>query len=211
MEVKIKVCGMKDATNVADLAALGPDYMGFIFYKKSPRDVSNLITFETIDSLPENIEPVAVVVDMPLHEMVDLEELGFSTIQLHGQESPEVCQTLIDHDFTVIKVFSVGEEFDFTQLEEYEHCVDYFLFDTKGKQPGGNGVQFDWGLLKEYNYDKPFFLSGGIGPDHIDAIKGFKHPQFYAIDVNSGFEIEPGLKNIEVLKQTVFNVKNQQG
>lgn len=211
MNVKIKVCGMRDASNITDLTALGPDYMGFIFYGKSPRDVSDVITFDMIDSLPENIEPVAVVVNMPLHEMVDLEELGFSTIQLHGQESPEVCQALMDHEFTVVKVFSVGEEFDFTQLEEYAECVDYFLFDTKGKQPGGNGVQFDWSLLKDYNYDKPFFLSGGIGPEDIKTVQEFKHPQFYAIDVNSGFESEPGLKNIKSLKQTVFNELNQQG
>ena len=125
-----------------------------------------------------------------------------NVIQLHGNENPEFCRNLKMENIEIIKVFSVNDDFNFSSLEPFENVCDYFLFDTKGKLPGGNGITFNWQILEKYKSQKPFFLSGGIGIEEIENIKKLNLP-IYAIDVNSKFEIEPGLKNIEHLKQLV--------
>jgi len=202
--MKLKVCGMKH--NTAEVATLQPDYLGFIFYSKSPRN------FESdIPELPKSIKKVGVFVDEKVEVIVrHIEKYHLDAIQLHGHESPEVCRLLRATNKEIIKVFSIKNEFDFSVLEAYEEFVDFFLFDTKGKLPGGNGYTFNWDVLKDYPSKKPYFLSGGIGTHEIENIKAFKKSpaskHCYAIDVNSKFEIEPGLKHIEALEKFKQNI-----
>ncbi|WP_394773990.1 phosphoribosylanthranilate isomerase [Flavobacterium sp.] len=195
--MKLKICGMKYPENIIEVGALLPDYMGFIFYEKSARYFNG-----TIPELIKTIKKVGVFVNESVENIIDkINEHNLQAVQLHGEESIEFCQELknkIDKKIEIIKVFSVGDDFDFEVLKPFEAVCDYFLFDTKGKLPGGNGTTFDWKILKNYKSDKPFFLSGGIGLEEIAAIKNLKLP-VYAIDVNSRFEIEPGLKNKNLL------------
>lgn len=200
--MKLKICGMKYKDNIEQVAALQPDYLGFIFYERSARHFDS----DNISEISESIKKTGVFVDEKVEYISSqIERHQLSAVQLHGYESPEVCKLLKSTHVEVIKVFSIKDEFDFNVLEPYEAVVDYFLFDTKGKLPGGNGYTFDWNILKEYPSTKPFFLSGGIGLEQIVDIKEFKQSEAskycYAIDVNSRFEIEPGLKNIEKLKE----------
>jgi len=197
--MKLKVCGMKH--NTAEVAKLQPDYLGFIFYDKSSRDFDDVIPV-----LPNTIKKVGVFVDENVEVIVDkIEKHKLDVLQLHGHESPEICRLLKSTNKEIIKVFSIKDEFDFSVLNEYEDVCDYFLFDTKGKLPGGNGYTFNWDVLKNYPSTKPYFLSGGIGWYETEKIKAFKESSAskycYAIDVNSKFEIAPGLKNIEELEK----------
>ncbi len=218
--MKLKVCGMKYEDNISQIANLQPDYLGFIFYKKSARHFNT-----SISELPDSIKKTGVFVDESIENVIELINTHqLQAVQLHGKESPEYCSALrdaerisISHEknlkkvqVEIIKVFSIKNEFNFEVLKPYEDVCDYFLFDTKGKLPGGNGYTFDWSVLNNYPSTKLFFLSGGIGLDQVDAIKRFKQSEAskycYALDVNSKFEIEPGLKNIEKLKVFKNNV-----
>ena len=208
--MKLKVCGMK--LNTLEVAALDPDYLGFIFWEPSKRFFEG-----NIPELPTTIKKVGVFVDATINEILEkVNRYGLRAVQLHGKESPEFCsdlkKTINDRskatgikDLEIIKVFSVKEDFDFSILAPYENVCDFFLFDTKGKLPGGNGYTFNWEVLKNYPSNKPYFLSGGIGVDEIEKIKEFQQrPEStycHAIDVNSKFESEPGLKNVEKLKE----------
>ncbi|MFZ0596933.1 MAG: phosphoribosylanthranilate isomerase [Flavobacterium sp.] len=195
--MKLKICGMKYPENIIELGALLPDYMGFIFYEKSARYFNG-----TIPELIKTIKKVGVFVNESVENIIGkINKHNLQAVQLHGEESVVFCEELknkIDNKIEIIKVFSVGDDFNFDLLKPFEDVCDYFLFDTKGKLPGGNGTTFDWKILKNYTSDKPFFLSGGIGLEEIAAIKNLKLP-VYAIDVNSRFEIEPGLKNKNLL------------
>ena len=222
--MKLKVCGMKYEENILDVAALQPDYLGFIFHEPSPRNFEN-----EIPNISDSIKKVGVFVDENI-EFVSrqIEKHQLDAVQLHGHESPEFCRKLkqtchsaldaestewnemlnqVQHDkeIEIIKVFSIKNEFDFSVLEPYENVCDFFLFDTKGKLPGGNGYAFNWNVLKDYPSKKPFYLSGGIGLNELEKIKEFRNSDVskycHAIDVNSRFEIEPGLKNIEKVKE----------
>ena len=199
--MKLKVCGMKYQDNIMEVAALQPDFLGFIFHEKSPRNFE-----DTIPELPNMIEKVGVFVDEKIEFISrQIEKHQLSIIQLHGHESPEMCKLLKSINLKVIKVFSIKDTFDFSVLTPYENVCDFFLFDTKGKLPGGNGYTFNWNVLKDYPSAKPFFLSGGIGLDQIENLKEFLNSDAskhcYAIDVNSKFEINAGLKNIEKIKE----------
>ncbi|SFD16887.1 N-(5'phosphoribosyl)anthranilate (PRA) isomerase [Algibacter pectinivorans] len=201
---------MKYQDNIKNVAALQPDYLGFIFYEKSARNFDS----ESIPDIHEAIKKTGVFVDASLEFVIDkINKHNLQAVQLHGNESPEYCDDLknrhakfvsVSHPLEIIKVFSVKDEFNFNRLKPYEAVCDFFLFDTKGKHPGGNGYTFDWNLLNHYPSTKPFFLSGGIGLEEIEDIKQFTNSKAskycYALDVNSKFEIEPGLKNIEALK-----------
>ncbi len=192
---------MKYQDNISEVATLQPDYLGFIFHNQSPRNFEN-----SISEISETIKKVGVFVDEKTEFISrQIEKHQLSVIQLHGHESPEMCKLLKSTNAKVIKVFSIKDEFDFSVLTPYEEVCDYFLFDTKGKLPGGNGYAFNWNVLKQYPSTKPFFLSGGIGLDQIDKLSEFLDSKAstycYAVDVNSKFEIEPGLKNIEDLKR----------
>ncbi|MFB9057015.1 phosphoribosylanthranilate isomerase [Mariniflexile ostreae] len=204
--MKLKVCGMKYPDNIRQVAALKPDYLGFIFYEKSARHFKDSPILE----LPLSIKKTGVFVDADLDFIIEkINKHDLQAVQLHGHESPDFCKQL-QSQVEVIKVFSIKDTFDFSVLLAYEQVCDYFLFDTKGQLPGGNGYTFNWDLLKNYPSTKPFFLSGGIGVDEIEDLKKFKQSKAstycYAIDVNSKFEIEPGLKNIELLNILKENV-----
>ncbi len=199
--MKLKVCGMKYQENIEAVAALQPDYLGFIFYEKSTRFVQL-----STPNLSNSIKKTGVFVNASLEyiaEQISVHKLG--AVQLHGHETPEFCRKLKKNDVEIIKVFSIKNTFDFNVLEPYESVCDYYLFDTKGELPGGNGVVFNWNVLKEYPSTKPFFLSGGIGLDELENIEKFKTSEVskycYAIDVNSKFELEAGLKNIEKIQE----------
>ncbi|GLB50914.1 N-(5'-phosphoribosyl)anthranilate isomerase [Neptunitalea sp. Y10] len=194
---------MRDNDNILELSKLNPDYMGFIFYDKSSRYVT-----QTTPTLPDSIMKTGVFVNSPVEFIIDrIDTHQLRAIQLHGNESVEFCKYLktVLHNTQIIKVFSIKDDFDFTKLTAYEPYVDYFLFDTKGKLPGGNGYTFDWSVLKNYNATKPYFLSGGIGIESLLNLKDFFNlpasEKCIAIDVNSKFETAPGLKNIELLKK----------
>lgn len=191
--------------NTADVAQLRPDYLGFIFWKNSSRFFEG-----EIPDLPHNINKIGVFVDAePDYIIENVKKHQLQGLQLHGHESPEYCSKIaaelkkINQKVDIIKVFSIKEKFDFNALIPYENVCDYYLFDTKGKLPGGNGYTFDWSVLKKYTSTKPYFLSGGIGLNNLDNINEFiKLPESkycYAIDVNSKFETVPGLKKIEEL------------
>lgn len=192
---------MKYIDNIKSIGDLKPDYMGFIFYERSKRNFEGIIP-----ELPKGIKKTGVFVNEILEIVVSLvEEYKLEAIQLHGDESVEYVQELKSHispKIEIIKVFGIKDNFDFSALEPYENVVDYFLFDTNGKERGGNGVKFDWSVLKNYRSKKPFFLSGGIGLDDIEEIKKIKHSELpvYVIDVNSRFENKPGLKEVKKLK-----------
>lgn len=198
--MKLKICGMKNEGNILNVAKLNPDFMGFIFYKNSPRYFNSVIP-----ELPENIKKIGVFVNSTFDYIKGIvQKHNLQGVQLHGNESPELCNQLKDLNCTVIKVFSLKDTFDFNILEPYEDVCDFYLFDTKGKQPGGNGFTFDWSVLKKYSSIKPFFLSGGIGPDELDNLLSFlKRPEAifcHSLDLNSKFETNLGLKNTEKLK-----------
>ena len=213
--MKLKVCGMKYQDNMGQVATLQPDYLGFIFYEKSARHFESIIP-----EIPNTIKKTGVFVNKNIDFVIEkIITHKLQAVQLHGHESREYCNNLRHTELVsashsknpkqikveIIKVFSIKDAFDFSVLKPYEDVVDYFLFDTKGKLPGGNGYTFNWNVLKDYPSTKPFFLSGGIGLEQIDDIKKFKKSDAskycYALDVNSKFEIEPGLKNIEKLKE----------
>ena len=197
-DLKLKICGMKFHENIKQVASLQPDYMGFIFFEKSPRNFD-----AEIPEMDKGIKKTGVFVDASLDFVLEkVKKNQLQAVQLHGKESPEFCAALKVEDLEIIKVFSVKDSFDFSNLQQYEGKVDFFLFDTKGKAKGGNGVAFDWEVLKKYPSETPFFLSGGIGLEEVGRLKDFEFPKtFYGIDVNSRFELEPGFKNLETLKE----------
>ena len=193
--MKLKICGLKYPENILEVSTLLPDYMGFIFWKPSSRFFEN-----KLPDLPKSIQKIGVFVDATLEEVTS--KIAFyqlDGVQLHGAETPEFCQQLKKINSTIIKVFSMHDDFDFSILKEYESVCDYYLFDTKGKFPGGNGIAFNWDILKKYPSKKPFFLSGGIGFEEIEILKKL-HLPIHAIDVNSKFETAPGVKDLQKLK-----------
>jgi len=210
---------MKYVENLQSIAALQPDYMGFIFYDKSKRNFEGVIP-----KLPKGIKKTGVFVNEFLEIVVSLtQEYQLEALQLHGDESVEYIRRLkevlrqaeldsasdnkipkqVRNEIKIIKVFGIKDAFDFSILQPYLEVVDYFLFDTKGKERGGNGIKFDWSVLKAYPFEKPFFLSGGIGPEDINEVKKIKDSGLpvYAVDINSRFETEPGLKNIKAVQK----------
>lgn len=198
-KIQLKVCGMRDENNIMQVAALRPDYMGFIFFPKSPRFVG--MDFMIPASFPSDIKRVGVVVNESTDVMIDLHRrLGLHYLQLHGHESVEQVKALNDAGVHVIKVFSVDDSFDFSTTIPYEKHVSFFLFDTKGKYYGGNAMAFNWEKLKEYNQRVPFFLSGGLNEENVKGIDALQGMNLWALDVNSGVEISPALKDVDKIK-----------
>jgi phosphoribosylanthranilate isomerase len=197
--MKIKICGMKHPENMQLVAALQPDLMGFIFYPKSPRYAEPL-DMATLDALPESIKKIGVFVNENLENVLTIaHKYNLDGMQLHGTELETMCAELRKAGYIVIKAFPIAEAYNFKVTKKYEGTCDYFLFDTKTDAYGGSGIKFNWAMLDEYTGNTPFLLSGGIAPDDADAILKIKHPEFAGIDLNSKFEIEPGLKNVELL------------
>ncbi|MEH0158669.1 phosphoribosylanthranilate isomerase [Limibacter armeniacum] len=206
--MKLKVCGMRDAGNIEALLSLSPDYIGFIFYEKSPRYVGDVLSSELVLRLiPNTVQKVGVFVNMEVNSLLKVaDSYKLDVIQLHGNESPEMCKEVKQAGYQVVKVFGVDESFDFSRLAPYEAHVDFFLFDTKSPAHGGTGKTFDWTVLEGYSSDKPFFLSGGISLENIKEVNTLIHPQLYALDVNSRFETAPGLKDISLLEDLKANM-----
>jgi phosphoribosylanthranilate isomerase len=201
MKYKLKVCGMKYADNIREVAALRPDYMGFIFYEGSKRFVGNMLDEDLLNSL-KDIKKVGVFVNESFENIVNLQaKYGFDFIQLHGDESPEFCLGLDAFGLPVIKAFNVDHDFDFSKLKGYkDHNCAYFLFDARTEQYGGSGKKFNWKLLEKYDNELPFFLSGGITPEDFEEINKLKGLNVHAIDINSRFETAPGIKDVVKIK-----------
>lgn len=199
----IKVCGMCQAENIRDVDQLSVDLIGFIFYPKSPRYVYELPVY-----LPTHARRVGVFVNedkQTVHTLADRFALDY--IQLHGNESPDYCRTLHASGAKLIKAFSIARAKDLQSVHEYEDSCDYFLFDTKCEQFGGSGNQFDWNLLHAYSGNTPFLLSGGINSYSVKALKEFHHPCLAGYDLNSRFELKPGMKDTERIAEFLRELK----
>lgn len=195
---------MRDADNIREIGTLSPDYMGFIFYKNSPRFVGE--NLEIPHDFSNEIKRVGVFVNEPFSNLLRLvKKHTLDFVQLHGDESVEYCKQIKNEGIAVIKVFRVGAEFDFSITRGYETTADFFLFDTKGDEYGGTGKKFDWNILKNYNQSIPFFLSGGINPENSIDLDSFTGMNLHALDVNSGVEISPGRKE----KSKVLSIINK--
>ncbi len=194
----LKVCGMKYHENIEELVKVHPDFIGFIFHESSPRNITK--TLKT--KIPNSIKKTGVFVNKNLDFIQKkINDFGLNIIQLHGNESPDFCHQIQQLNIEVIKAFNIQENFDFDLLKKYESCCNYFLFDAFGKNAGGNGITFNWQLLSNYHGTIPFLLSGGINATMTSEIIQINHPQFLGVDINSGFEIKPGLKDIKKIKQ----------
>lgn len=197
--MKIKVCGLKDVDNIIALYEVGIRIMGFIFYEKSKRFVDIEKRKKVFSSIPSDVKKVGVFVNETQDYVIKMiRDYNLDYVQLHGDEEAEFCDEILPYA-KVVKALRVDEDFSFPILKRYQNC-DLLLFDAKGKDYGGNGIKYDWQLLKNYNMETPFLLSGGIKPDDVDKILSFEHSKFVGIDINSGFEEEPGIKNIEKIK-----------
>ena len=207
--MKLKVCGMRESANVKSLVeSIQPDWMGLIFYPASPRFVDDI----QADWIRETvIKKVGVFVDASFSEIAEkIQKFGLSTLQLHGEESIEEVKKLKDKTgLEIFKVFSIGQNIDWSILEAYLPHVDYFLFDTFTNAYGGSGKTFNWQILLDYPFDKPFLLSGGLSIVHAEAILELqsKIPQLAGVDINSKFEIEPGLKDIDLVSEFKNSLK----
>lgn len=203
--MKIKICGMKNPSNMLAVAALKPDFMGFIFYQKSPRYAEPLDK-HTLDLLPNSIQKIGVFVNETLENILTtIYKYKLDGVQLHGTEMSAMCKELCDAGYVVVKAFPIEADYNFKVTKAYEGTCDYFLFDTKTDIYGGSGVKFNWNILNEYIGKTPFLLSGGIGPDDADAILKIDHPMLAGIDLNSKFELSPGLKSIDLLNAFMKN------
>ncbi|MDR0559007.1 MAG: phosphoribosylanthranilate isomerase [Prevotellaceae bacterium] len=197
--MKIKVCGMNNAENIAEISALNPDFMGFIFYNQSPRYAGNLNP-SALDVLPDGILRVGVFVNAaPDYVLSIAENYSLNLLQFHGNETPEYCAGF-KKNYRTIKSFGIASPSDFSTVSNYERACDYFLFDTKTKQYGGSGQKFDHSLLNMYKNKIPFFLSGGISEHDAAEISKYRHSLCKVLDINSRFEFSPGIKNYEKIK-----------
>lgn len=202
---------MKIEDNIKKISSINPDYMGFIFYSPSPRNAIG-IKSDIIRNLPSQINPVAVFVNSPYKEIIQITSgYGIDTVQLHGEENPEFCAKLKAEGFKIIKAFRVkknSSDETWSKLTPYENNIDFFLFDTAGKEAGGNGEKFDWSLLNSYNLSVPYFLSGGIGPEDIDKLLCLPE-RCIGIDINSKFEMSPGIKDPEKLETFIRKFRHE--
>jgi phosphoribosylanthranilate isomerase len=203
-KIRIKVCGMRDVINITEISLLKPDYIGFIFYRQSQRYAGEL-NHAILESLFPCTLSVGVFVNETIDHVVETSEYyKLDALQLHGNETPEYCRELkTKYQCEIIKAFGIKSEDDFALTSGYEQVCDYFLFDSKTCLYGGSGTKFDHSLLKNYTSEKPFFLSGGITLQDAPDIKNNLHRSCIGIDINSGFEISSGLKNVEKVRKFI--------
>jgi phosphoribosylanthranilate isomerase len=205
--LKIKVCGMREPENIRTVAALLPDYLGFIFYPDSKRCAGDMPTGIRAE-IPAFVKKVGVFVDEKEDRLMKTcSDYGIGTVQLHGDESPEYCEKLSESGLKIIKVMRIGTTFDTADLLPYRDACSYFLFDTQTEAYGGSGEQFRWALLKAYTLEIPFFLSGGVDPGDVDRIKHIAHPMLFGVDINSRFETAPGIKDAEAVDNFITAIR----
>jgi len=205
--MKIKVCGITNNRNLREIAFLQPEYMGFIFHKASPRDVTGSIDRLQLGIIPSAVKKVAVVVDQPLEKVSDLlKKYRFDAVQLHGDEEADYCRRLMA-ECEVIKAFRIEDSLPLN-LSDYENNCHLFLFDSKGKHQGGNGIKFNHEILKAYKLETPWFLSGGIGDTDLPYLRSIALKGITGVDINSRFEISPGYKSITPLKEFINKLRN---
>jgi len=210
--MRIKVCGMTDLHQVHQLDELGVEFCGFIFYPKSPRYVFRHVPAMNIKKVKGHINKVGVFVNEYADDILKtVDDCGLYLVQLHGDETPKECEKISNY-VSVIKAFRLAEGDNIEwKIKDYQDVVDMFLFDTEGAGYGGTGKKFNWEVLKGLNIRKPFFLSGGIQPEDIEQLKAFARESvaknLFAIDINSKFEISPGIKDMEKIKDFVIKLK----
>jgi phosphoribosylanthranilate isomerase len=206
----IKICGMCEPENMLEVASLKPDLMGFIFYPDSPRYAAKILNPEIFTKFPAGIRKVGVFVNAGFDEINEtIRKYSLDMVQLHGDESPETCRRLDEADIHVIKSFNIKDSAGFKLCAKYIPYTDYFLFDASTSKYGGSGYKFDWKVLDKYKFGQPFFLSGGIAPGDVHKILEITNPAFYGVDLNSKFEVKPGLKDVKILKKFVYDVRNK--
>ncbi len=202
--MNIKVCGITEMKQLQQLDGLDIDFAGMIFYKDSPRYVGNKLNAKDIKKADFDLKKTGVFVNPEMIEVLDaIDEYGLEVVQLHGDETPEMCEDL-SSEVEVIKAFRITGTEDIDKLvAPYDAVCDYYLFDTGGLKEsfGGTGQQFDWSILAKAKIEKPFFLSGGIGVEDAARVKAFKHPDMFGVDINSKFEVSPGVKDMKLLLQ----------
>jgi phosphoribosylanthranilate isomerase len=205
--IRVKVCGMTNSVNIKLVAEAKPDFMGFIFYPGSQRYIGKDPDTTLFRNIPENIRKAGVFYNESNDTILDLSfRKGLDLIQLHGDESPLSCMQLRSSGLTIVKAFSIGDDFNFETLGKFMPVCDYFLFDTKTSTPGGSGKKFNWTKLAEYSLDKPFFLSGGISPDDANLVKSLENSGLFAADINSRFETSPGIKDPVLIKKFIEKI-----
>jgi phosphoribosylanthranilate isomerase len=203
MNLKLKICGLRDTENIREISALQPDFQGFIYYAKSPRFVGDNFQIPTTTAKRVGVfvnESVDNVLKKVKQDRLDL-------VQLHGNEEPLAVKQLFGNGVQVMKVFSIDKDFDFNLVKPFVPFSKFFLFDTKTTSYGGSGKTFHWMLLNQYTHSTPFFLSGGLSPENIRGISQIKNPALYGVDVNSGVEDSPGIKNINKVKELISILK----
>ena len=199
----VKVCGMREHENIRQVEQCGADWMGFICYNRSPRYIEEVPLL-----MPQKAKRIGVFVNASLEEILQKADLlDLHMIQLHGNESPQLCKQLNNEGYAVMKAFSVKTAEDVKRTADYEGICQYFLFDTPCSGYGGSGQCFDWNILSAYKGNTPFLLSGGLNPTSLPALAAFDHPQWVGIDLNSGFEIAPALKDANALKLFIEQFK----
>lgn len=208
MPLSIKVCGMTRPDNIRAIAKLGPDWLGLIFHPASPRNALSLSpdALALLREEPDGrmLHFTGVFVDRPAGEVLQrAEDFALSAVQLHGSESPEYCSSLRGRGFEVWKAVGIESRNDFQILQPYVGTVDRFVFDRKSSRHGGTGKKFDWNLLADYNLPVNFMLGGGVGPEDAETIRSLDHPQLIGLDLNSRFEISPGIKDAVLLKNFI--------
>lgn len=208
--IKVKVCGMLDPVNIREIAGAGPDYLGFIFYPGSKRYVGGNPDGSLFRMVPPETAKVGVFVNETADRLLELAgRCDLQVIQLHGTEEPDYCAAIKSAGYQVIKAFGIGTGHDLDCLEQYVPVCDYFLFDSRSDVYGGSGIRFNWDFLRHYQERVPFFLSGGIRSTDTGTIREIKHPGFYAVDINSGFETGPGVKDIEMVRSFIKEIKDR--
>lgn len=207
-QLKIKVCGNKYQDNLERMARLSPDYLGFIFFEKSLRNV--IPEQVNMNRVSQSIKKVGVFVNSTIDVIQKtVRLLSLQCIQLHGEESPETCESLKATGLEIIKVFRVSDTFNFEELNPYVGHIDYFLFDTRAAEYGGTGKKFDWSILENYSLNVPFFLSGGIGLSDVDELLKMENKALFGVDINSGFETEPAVKDEKQVAEFIKRMRTR--
>jgi phosphoribosylanthranilate isomerase len=207
--LKVKVCGMTNPANVKEVAEAGPDFMGFIFYPRSPWYVGQDPNPELFNNVPAGILKVGVFVNEDPVTVIEIAAMnGLDLVQLHGTETPDYCESLKLSGVKIIKAFGICDYTDFDIYGSYIDVCDYFLFDTRNEKYGGSGEKFNWEIVAAYKLDKPFFVSGGIGPDDAMQLKGIQNEKLMAVDVNIRFETATGIKDALALKSFIQEIQN---